>query len=177
MPFLSASTLGVSSMCSREEAKMDRLFSSKSLSLSCWKTIQRFSLKASNRLSLFHDDVPANLTSSKERLDHSATMRHPHVDHTQKGMRDVVVVHVMNRLYDPLQKPVELGVLAHQPQLVVPLLVRHLLQGGPHAGQAAADLPIRGRVLTGEVQDVRRRAALLQASHERGGRPVQLDVS
>lgn len=36
MPCLSAPTLGQSSMCSRQDANMDRFFSSKSFSFSCY---------------------------------------------------------------------------------------------------------------------------------------------
>lgn len=91
------------------------------------------------------------LAGSEKSLDHSATLGNAQVDHTQERVSHVLVANVHQSLHGPLQQLVKSGMLKHQLQLIAALLICHLLSGGPHVGQAVADLSGCGRVLAGEV--------------------------
>lgn len=84
MPSFRAVTLAVSSMCARQEAKIERLFSSKSFSFSCWNnenTLQQKQHKQEEEHVDCHLNSAAYLAMSEEGLDHSAPLGDPQIDH------------------------------------------------------------------------------------------------
>lgn len=111
-----------------------------------------------------------NLDDTEYSLHHVAHLRDPELDQGQQSKGQVVAMHAWCAHPGTVAQLFESRVLGHEPELPVPLLIRHLLGSMPHPGQAVADAPVSHVTPIYQIQHVRRRMALLEILVESGFR-------